>query len=127
MKKFSYMYGSGTDKIPVAIRCFIDDKHYFDLMIKELPCTVDWYDATLICEKNYCRLPMKHEWKFILDNVKELNEMLEAANGDVFGKTQYWSSSEFFDKHAFLADFISEDTYGIEKNKNNIHVRMINV
>ena len=79
----------------VAIRCYVDDIHYFDLSVSQPKETMDWFDAKLWCEKNYCRLPMKHEWEFIIKNIEKINKMLEAAGGDVLDKDKiYWSSSE---------------------------------
>ena len=80
----------------VAIRCYVDDIHYFDLSVSQPKETMDWFDAKLWCEKNYCRLPMKHEWEFIIKNIEKINKMLEAAGGDVLDKDKiYWSSSEY--------------------------------
>lgn len=88
----------------VAIRCYVDDVHYFDLSVSQPRETMDWYDAKLWCEKNYCRLPMKHEWEFIIKNIKKINKMLEKAGGDVLDKDKiYWSSSEYSDTIAWSA------------------------
>lgn len=88
----------------VAIRCYVDDVHYFDLSVSQPRETMDWYDAKLWCEQNYCRLPMKHEWEFIIKNIEKINKMLEKAGGDVLDKDKiYWSSSELSDDYAWLA------------------------
>lgn len=79
--------------IRLAIRCYVDDKHYFDLALYDAPETMDWYNAKCWCEKNYCRLPIKHEWEFVIANIKRINKMLEKAGGDLLDKS-YWSSSE---------------------------------
>lgn len=83
-----------ADNKPVAIRCYVDDKHYFDLALYDAPETMDWYNAKAWCEENYCRLPMKHEWEFVIANIKQINKMLEKVGGDLLDKS-YWSSSEY--------------------------------
>lgn len=104
MKKeifIEYAYANGTasedidrEKEIVGIRCWLDDdKHYFDLALYDVPETMDWHDAKCWCEKNYCRLPMKHEWEFVIANIKRINKMLEKVGGDLLDKS-YWSSSE---------------------------------
>lgn len=86
MKKeifIEYAYANGTasedidrEKEIVGIRCWLDDdKHYFDLALYDAPETMDWYDAKCWCEKNYCRLPMKHEWEFVIANIKRIDKM----------------------------------------------------
>lgn len=91
-----------ADNKPVAIRCYVDNKHYFDLALYDAPETMDWYDAKCWCEKNYCRLPMKHEWEFVIANIKRINKMLEKAGGDLLNKS-YWSSSEGSSKYAWYS------------------------
>lgn len=104
MKKeifIEYAYANGTasedidrEKEIVGIRCWLDDdKHYFDLALYDAPRTMDWFNAKCWCEKNYCRLPMKHEWEFVIANIKRINKMLEKVGGDLLNKN-YWSSSE---------------------------------
>lgn len=105
MKKeifIEYAYANGTasedidrEKEIVGIRCWLDDdKHYFDLALYDAPRTMDWFDAKCWCEKNYCRLPMKHEWEFVIANIKRINKMLEKVGGKPL-KGEYWSSSEY--------------------------------
>ena len=105
MKKeifIEYAYANGTasedidrEKEIVGIRCWLDDdKHYFDLALYDAPETMDWYNAKAWCEENYCRLPMKHELKFIVDNLKLINIMLKLAGAKPLKREYYWSSSE---------------------------------
>lgn len=84
----------------VAIRCYIDNRHYFDLALEDVPEKMDWFDAKCWCEKNYCRLPMKHEWEFVIANIKRINKMLEKVGGDLLNKN-YWSSSEYSYNYAW--------------------------
>ena len=77
----------------VAIRCYIDNQHYFDLALEDAPEKMDWFDAKIWCEEHYCRLPMKHELKFICDNLSAINKMIRNAGGKMLNGT-YWSSSE---------------------------------
>lgn len=77
----------------VAIRCYIDGQHYFDLGLEDAPGKMDWFDAKIWCEEHYCRLPMKHELEFICDNLSTINKMLKSAGGKPL-KGDYWSSSE---------------------------------
>lgn len=77
----------------VAIRCYIDNQHYFDLALEDAPEKMDWFDAKIWCEEHYCRLPMKHELKFICDNLSTINKMIRNAGGKMLNGT-YWSSSE---------------------------------
>lgn len=46
----------------VAIRCYIDNQHYFDLALEDAPEKMDWFNAKVWCEEHYCRLPMKR-WR----------------------------------------------------------------
>lgn len=78
----------------VAIRCYIDNQHYFDLALVDAPDKMDWFDAKIWCEEHYCRLPMKHELKFIGENLKAINKMLKSVGGEPL-KGEYWSSSEY--------------------------------
>lgn len=87
----------------VAIRCYIDNQHYFDLALYDAPRTMDWFNAKCWCEKNYCRLPMKHELEFIGKNLKAVNKMLEKVGGDLLNKN-YWSSSEDSYNYAWGCD-----------------------
>lgn len=100
-----------ADNKPVAIRCYVDDKHYFDLALYDAPETMDWYDAKCWCEKNYCRLPMKHEWEFVIANIKQINKMLEKVGGDLLDKS-YWSSSENVNSWAWLSTLYS--SFGLD-------------
>lgn len=77
----------------VAIRCYIDGRHYFDLGLEDAPGKMDWFDAKIWCEEHYCRLPMKHELKFICDNLSTINKMMRNAGGKMLNG-HYWSSSE---------------------------------
>lgn len=106
MKKeifIEYAYANGTasedidrEKEIVGIRCWLDDdKHYFDLALYDAPETMDWYNAKAWCEENYCRLPMKHELKFIVDNLKLINIKLKLAGAKPLKRECYWSSSEY--------------------------------
>ena len=65
----------------VAIRCYIDNQHYFDLTLVDAPDKMDWFDAKIWCEERYCRLPMKHELEFIGKNLKAINKMLKSVGG----------------------------------------------
>lgn len=135
MKKeifIEYAYANGTasedidrEKEIVGIRCWLDDdKHYFDLALYDAPETMDWYDAKCWCEKNYCRLPMKHEWEFVIANIKRINKMLEKVGGDLLNKN-YWSSSETSYDGAWGAK-LSGSTLGYgDKLYNNIYVRPV--
>ena len=93
-----------ADNKPVAIRCYVDDKHYFDLALYDAPETMDWYNAKAWCEENYCRLPMKHELKFIVDNLKLINIMLKLAGAKPLKREYYWSSSEYSSCYAWGAN-----------------------
>lgn len=77
----------------VAIRCYIDNQHYFDLTLVDAPDKMDWFDAKIWCEERYCRLPMKHELEFIGKNLKAINKMLKSVGGKPM-KGEYWSSTE---------------------------------
>lgn len=106
-----------------AIRCYVDDVHYFDLSVSQPRETMDWYDAKLWCEKNYCRLPMKHEWEFIIKNIKKINKMLEKAGGDVLDKDKiYWSSSEDSSNYAWYANLANSNLNYLNKSNFNFYV-----
>ena len=79
----------------VAIRCNIDNQHYFDLALVDAPDKMDWYEAKIWCEEHYCRLPMKHELEFIAENFDAVNEALIKAGGEPLKNDWYWSSSEY--------------------------------
>lgn len=88
----------------VAIRCYIDNQHYFDLALEDAPGKMDWFDAKIWCEENYCRLPMKHELKFICDNLSTINKMMRDAGGKMLSGA-YWSSSEASSYFAWESSF----------------------
>lgn len=88
----------------VAIRCYIDNQHYFDLALEDAPGKMDWFDAKIWCEENYCRLPMKHELKFICDNLSTINKMMRDAGGKMLSGA-YWSSSETSSLYAWESYF----------------------
>jgi hypothetical protein len=94
----------------VAIRCYIDNQHYFDLALVDAPDKMDWFDAKIWCEEHYCRLPMKHELKFIGENLKAINKMLKSVGGKPL-KGEYWSSSEYDDGWAWTSYLIG--SYGL--------------
>ena len=102
----------------VAIRCYIDNQHYFDLALVDAPNEMDWFDAKIWCEEHYCRLPMKHELKFIGENLKAINKMLKSVGGQPM-KGNYWSSSEYSYSYAWGSylggsyglDYYSKDSY----------------
>lgn len=136
MKKeifIEYAYANGTasedidrEKEIVGIRCWLDDdKHYFDLALYDAPRTMDWFDAKCWCEKNYCRLPMKHEWEFVIANIKRINKMLEKVGGDLLNKN-YWSSSEYSSYNAWRSGLSnSYGLYGYNKFNYGQYVRPV--
>lgn len=87
-----------------AIRCYIDSQHYFDLALKDAEEKMTWYEAKIWCEEHYCRLPMKHEMKFIVDNLDAVNEALVRAGGEEL-RGYHWSSSEYDHSWAWLCGF----------------------
>lgn len=99
-KKVSAELRADTD--PVAIRCYVDNEHYFDLALVDAPNKMDWFAAKKWCEEHYCRLPMEHELKFICDNLSTINKMLRNAGGKMLNGA-YWSSSEYDYKWAWFA------------------------
>ena len=136
MKKeifIEYAYANGTasedidrEKEIVGIRCWLDDdKHYFDLALYDAPSTMDWYNAKAWCEENYCRLPMKHELKFIVDNLKLINIMSKLAGAKPLKRECYWSSSEYTSDLAWYSYFYN--SYGLDwTNKDyNYYVRPV--
>ncbi len=94
----------------VAIRCYIDNQHYFDLALVDAPEKMDWFDAKIWCEERYCRLPMKHELKFIGENLKAINKMLKSVGGKQL-KGDYWSSSEYSSGYAWRSNL--NNSYGL--------------
>lgn len=96
------MAAIARDGKAVAIRCYIDNQHYFDLALVDAPNEMDWFDAKIWCEEHYCRLPMKHELKFIGENLKAINKMLKSVGGQPM-KGNYWSSSEDSTTSAWLS------------------------
>lgn len=110
----------------VAIRCYIDGRHYFDLGLEDAPGKMDWFAAKIWCEEHYCRLPMKHELEFIGKNLKAINKMLKSAGGEPLKKSWYWSSSEYTNGYAWDSDFGT--SYGLDwasKNYGNGYVRPV--
>lgn len=98
----------------VAIRCYIDNQHYFDLALEDAPEKMDWFDAKIWCEEHYCRLPMKHELKFICDNLSTISKMIRNAGGKMLNGT-YWSSSEYSSSSAWVADLSDSGLYNGNK------------
>lgn len=109
----------------VAIRCYIDNQHYFDLALVDAPDKMDWFDAKIWCEKHYCGLPMKHELKFICDNLSTINKMIRNAGGKMLNGN-YWSSSEYSSTDAWYSNL--GDSYGLglsSKKFSNQYVRPV--
>lgn len=110
----------------VAIRCYIDGRHYFDLGLEDAPGKMDWFDAKIWCEEHYCRLPMKHELKFIGENLKAINKMLKSVGGQPM-KGNYWSSSEFSGNYAWFSNL--GYSYGLnlyyKYTTNSLYVRPV--
>lgn len=129
--KIFYFYGNNVegekvsaelraDIAPVAIRCYVDNEHYFDLALGDAPKEMDWFEAKIWCEEHYCRLPMKHELKFICDNLSTINKMIRNAGGKMLNGT-YWSSSEFSSYHAWAASLKYSDLgYDLKYNDNYV-------
>lgn len=126
--KIFYFYGNNVegkkvsaelraDTAPVAIRCYVDNEHYFDLALVDAPNEMDWFDAKIWCEEHYCRLPMKHELKFIGENLKAINKMLKSVGGQPM-KGNYWSSSEASTGSAWNSDL--GGSYGLSNSSKNI-------
>lgn len=122
--KIFYFYGNNVegkkvsaelraDTAPVAIRCYVDNEHYFDLALVDAPNEMDWFDAKVWCEEHYCRLPMKHELEFIGKNLKAINKMLKSVGGKPM-KGNYWSSSEYSNYYAWRSHFYY--SYGLLYN-----------
>lgn len=105
----------------VAIRCYIDNQHYFDLALEDAPEQMDWFDAKIWCEEHYCRLPMKHELKFICDNLSTINKMIRNAGGKMLNGT-YWSSSEYSSTIAWLALLNTSHLNYAHKDSANLYV-----
>lgn len=109
----------------VAIRCYINGRHYFDLALDDAPEKMDWFDAKIWCEERYCRLPMKHELEFIGKNLKAINKMLKSIGGKPL-KGDYWSSSEYSSGSAWLSYLIT--SYGLlyyTRKNDNGYVRPV--
>lgn len=133
--KIFYFYGNNVegkkvsaelraDTAPVAIRCYIDNQHYFDLALVDAPGKMDWFDAKTWCEEHYCRLPMKHELEFIGKNLSAINKMIRNAGGKMLDG-HYWSSSEYNNFYAWLSNF--GYSYGLDWYSKNaiINVRPV--
>lgn len=105
----------------VAIRCYIDNQHYFDLALVDAPGKMDWFDAKTWCEEHYCRLPMKHELEFIGKNLSAINKMIRNAGGKMLDGN-YWSSSEYSSTNAWQSTI--SHSYGLNygyKGSNYTH------
>lgn len=109
----------------VAIRCYINGRHYFDLALDDAPEKMDWFDAKIWCEERYCRLPMKHELEFIGKNLKAINKMLKSVGGKPL-KGEYWSSSEGSRNYAWNSHLgYSYGLYYGYKYGSNLYVRPV--
>lgn len=106
----------------VAIRCYIDGQHYFDLGLADAPEKMTWYEAKIWCEEHYCRLPMKHELKFICDNLSTINKMLRNAGGKMLNG-YYWSSSESSSIYAWYSYF--NGSYGLDWSSKGYYSRYV--
>lgn len=133
--KIFYFYGNNVegkkvsaelraDTAPVAIRCYVDNEHYFDLALVNAPNEMDWFDAKIWCEERYCRLPMKHELKFICDNLSTINKMLRNAGGKMLSG-YYWSSSEYSGNGAWVSYFGNSYGLGWDNKDDTNYVRPV--
>lgn len=109
----------------VAIRCYIDSQHYFDLGLEDAPKKMDWSAAKIWCEENYSRLPTAQELQFIGRNLKNINKMLKSAGGKEMKKGWYWSSSEYSSYYAWHSYL--NNSYGLSNlgKSNNRYVRPV--
>lgn len=121
-KKVSAELRADTD--PVAIRCYVDNEHYFDLALVDAPNEMDWFAAKIWCEEHYCRLPMKHELKFICDNLSTINKMLRNAGGKMLNG-YYWSSSEYSSYYAWLSNLYASYGLNLHSKINDNYVRPV--
>ena len=110
----------------VAIRCYIDNQHYFDLALVDAPTKMDWFDAKIWCEEHYCRLPMKHELEFICDNLSTINKMIRNAGGKMLNGN-YWSSSEYSSSSAWESNFNNSNGLNnyYKYRSDNVYVRPV--
>lgn len=133
--KIFYFYGNNVegkkvsaelraDTAPVAIRCYVDNEHYFDLALVDAPNKMDWFDAKVWCEEHYCRLPMKHELEFIGKNLKAINKMLKSVGGKPL-KGEYWSSSEYDYDWAWYSHLLGSYGLGNDYKGGDNYVRPV--
>nr|UVN04497.1 MAG: protein of unknown function DUF823 [Bacteriophage sp.] len=109
----------------VAIRCYIDSQHYFDLGLEDAPKKMDWSAAKIWCEENYSRLPTAQELQFIGRNLKNINKMLKSAGGKEMKKGWYWSADEYSNKSAWLSRINLHGLIKYSLKINNLYVRAI--
>ena len=89
MSKFKVMIVKKDGK-PVGVRAAEINGRVIVLSLKNAATGKNWYEAM-----NY-KIPTKHEWIAIDENLEAANKALVRAGGDpIEGYKSYWSSSEY--------------------------------
>lgn len=96
MSKFKVMIVKKDGK-PVGVRAAEINGRVIVLSLKNAATGKNWYEAM-----NY-KIPTKHEWIAIDENLEAANKALVRAGGDpIEGYKSYWSSSEDSNLAAWL-------------------------
>ena len=96
MSKFKVMIVKKNGK-PVGVRAAEINGRVIVLSLKNAATGKNWYEAVKY------KIPTKYEWMAIDENLEAVNKALVKAGGDPIEKYKYyWSSSEYYDYHAWV-------------------------
>lgn len=125
MSKFKVMIVKKDGK-PVGVRAAEINGKVIVLSLKNAATGKKWYEAM-----EY-KIPTKHEWMAIDENLEAVNKALVKAGGDPIGEYKfYWSSSEYDYANAWSfctnsgASQGGVDWYGKATNNLNLVVRPV--
>nr|DAP64311.1 MAG TPA: Protein of unknown function (DUF1566) [Caudoviricetes sp.] len=109
MKTGKFIYWDGTkseefnpEKKLKGIAVVEDDNHAFLVLPKDIK-EVDWWDGKRKCEEQFAQMPNLRQLDAIYKNKEVLNKAFIAAGGEALDdEAYYWSSTEYFNKHAWI-------------------------
>lgn len=78
------------DGKPVAVRAAEVNGRFINIMLKNEPNNLGWYNAV---EKG---IPSVTEWLAISENFEAVNKALKRAGGEPLRDAFYWASSEYY-------------------------------
>lgn len=133
MKTGSYIYTDGTrsdeldrSKTIAGILCNVTDTHEIAIMPVESEERLNFNKAQQFCQAEGGRCPTIDELTGIFLNKDKINAALKAANLPALKESEYWSSTEYSSKFAWLL-YMSNGYrgYNLKSSNYNKYVRPV--